>query len=55
MPPALVAELILIGFKIWLIILEDMPKEERQKAWKRWFAFLDAIEANLPKLPEPPA
>jgi hypothetical protein len=40
------------GLQIWLIILNDIPKERRAEGWERFFAFWDTVLKMKPKGPE---
>lgn len=35
------------SIKLILVVIQDMPAEERRKAWERWFKFWDDVVSTL--------
>jgi len=46
MDPNLLGQIILVSLQILKQVIEDQPKEYREKAWRDWFQFWE----NLGKL-----
>jgi hypothetical protein len=45
MNPETIAQIILKGMEIYLLIANDIPKERRVESWERFFKFLDDVQA----------
>lgn len=44
MNPEIIGQIILTSLQIFKIILEDIPKERREQAWKDWYIFIDSLK-----------
>lgn len=47
MDPNLILQTVNLALQIFNTVLQDIPKEERQKAWKEWFEFWNPLLAKL--------
>lgn len=45
MLPETIGQIVLVSLRILETVITDQPPEARTKAWERWFAFWDKLEA----------